>query len=355
MIAPLRLEGCAPVGGKAVDQPRRSKGIDADRVLLLESERSVGRRLKIKHVIDERIRSDPADMRRESAFNDRLGRRRRRDGRRGIREGPSGRGVPHVLNGRIVVGRDAVNEVERAGGRSLGKADIGIVPCPRMPERIREAAGRGRVVGDLRKCPDAVCDGAAPEAADRRYNHVVVAFERIRRRRQRRLRMRKADDGHHRDRRHIILVVVAVARIACLRIAAHFVGGGLGIIRTRKSWKWRRAVRSATGRIAKQLEPAAVRSKRGEIGMARTARLPGLPCEAWQRLCRRRETNGQQTSKPEDHRSRGNQRATPGVEREPSTIYRARVRSRVTIVRAHRSLPCLKGGQLIDNNIESGN
>jgi hypothetical protein len=27
MIAPLRLEGCAPVGGKAVDQPWRSEGI----------------------------------------------------------------------------------------------------------------------------------------------------------------------------------------------------------------------------------------------------------------------------------------------------------------------------------------
>ena len=143
MVAPLRLERDTPIWCRSVEQPGRAEGIGAQRVLRAEVKRAVARRFEVKRIVDEAISADPAHMRGKGTLDQRLGAGRRRNGRDRIGEGPGGRGVPHVLDRRIVVRRDAVENVKGADSRALSKTNIGIVPCPGVPERVRESAGGG--------------------------------------------------------------------------------------------------------------------------------------------------------------------------------------------------------------------
>ena len=157
----MRLQRDAPVGRNAAELTGRTERIGTERVLLAEAERLVAGEFQIKQVVDEGVGADAADMRGKCALDRRRMALWAKDRRYGVREGPCRRGVPHILHGRIVVGRDAVDQVERAEMGRVGIADVGIVPRPGMTERIAKASGRYRVVGDLREGADIVGDRSA--------------------------------------------------------------------------------------------------------------------------------------------------------------------------------------------------
>ena len=121
MAAPMRFERDAPIRRNAAEQPGPVERIDAQRVLLVEPERPVSRQFEIEQVVDHRVGADAADMRGKRALDDRAGGGRGRKRRYGVGEGPRRRGVPQILNGRIVVGGDAVDEVKRPNARGLAK------------------------------------------------------------------------------------------------------------------------------------------------------------------------------------------------------------------------------------------
>src|ERR1700686_4473724 len=152
VVAPVRFEGHAPIR-RRIEQSGRAEWIGAQIVLYLEIERTVRRRLQIEHVVDVGAGADTDDMRRKGPFDDGAGPRRRRYGRCGVGKSPSRRRVPWILDGRVVVGGDAVGDVEAADRRRVRITDIGIVPRPSvLPEWIAaESANWRRVIGHLRE------------------------------------------------------------------------------------------------------------------------------------------------------------------------------------------------------------
>ena len=162
----------APIGRHAAEQAGRSERVEAQRVLLVEPECLVAGQFEKEHVVDHRVGADAADMRGKSAFDDRLGAGRGRKRRAGKGERPRRRRVPRILNGRIIVGGDAVDEVEPADICGAGKAKIGIVPGPGVQELVCRIAGQTgyrawRVIGDLDEGAEIAGDRAAPEPAER--------------------------------------------------------------------------------------------------------------------------------------------------------------------------------------------
>ena len=215
-------------------------------------------------------------------------------GRRRIREDPGRRGIPRVLDGGVVVGGDAIDDVE-AGNPCRGPHS-GCRYCPRSRcARMDRCQNRrpGRVISHLRESTDMIGDGAAVKEADRRHHHIVVGAVRCSRRRQRRLRVGEADDRHHRDRRHPRFFV------------------GAGVVRREQ----RAAVLAAARRVAADLEKTAVRRQAGKIGVAGAARLAGLPGVARQGVRRRCVANCENTSK-QKRRSCGYQPAMPRGRRQ---------------------------------------
>src|ERR1700730_11139747 len=156
MSAPMRFESGAPIRRHATELPGRAERVGTERVLLVEPKSLVAGQLEIEQIIDERVGADAANMRGESPLDQSLAARRGSKRRNGVGEGPCRRGVPQILNGRIVVGGDAVDKVERPDARGLGKANIRIVPRPGVAERIAKSTRGWRVVGDLRERADIV-------------------------------------------------------------------------------------------------------------------------------------------------------------------------------------------------------
>ncbi|OIQ63912.1 hypothetical protein GALL_545410 [mine drainage metagenome] len=170
--APVRLQRDAPIGRNAAEQTGPVERVHAERVLRIESEGLVAGQFQIEQVIDERVGADTADARGECALDRRAGGGRAGERRYGVGIGPGRRGVPHILNGRVVVGRDAIDQIKRADARGVGIADVGIVPGPGMLELVRRRAGQRRqgirrAVGDLREGADIIGDRSAPESAER--------------------------------------------------------------------------------------------------------------------------------------------------------------------------------------------
>ena len=117
--------------------------------------------------------ADAADARGKGSFDHGAGGWCRSKRRCCVGESPGRRGVPQILNGRIVVGGDAVDDVESAYIRRAGKAEIGIVPGPCVQELVCWSAGQAgygawRVIGDLNEGADVAGDRATPEPAERR-------------------------------------------------------------------------------------------------------------------------------------------------------------------------------------------
>src|ERR1700692_232108 len=152
----MRFQSDAPIWRHAAQQAGRTERVGTQRVLLAETKRLVTRQFEIKQVVDKRISTDAADMRGKSTLDDRPWLLRTKNRRHGIGEGPRRRGVPHILNSRIVVGGDAVDKIKRPNARGPGKANIRIVPRPGVSERITKSARRHGVVGDLRERADIV-------------------------------------------------------------------------------------------------------------------------------------------------------------------------------------------------------
>ena len=184
VIAPMRFVRHAPIRCR-VKQPGRIEWISTQTVLRIGTERRVHRRFKVKRVIDKRVRARTGDMRCKGAVDDRGGAESVTESGHGVRESPGRRGIPRVLNGGIVVGRNAVGNIERPEPRRVCIADVGVVPGPGFcSERIgAESSCRRRVVGYLRKRPDMIRDGAAIEEAQRRDHDVVIGIVRGGRRR----------------------------------------------------------------------------------------------------------------------------------------------------------------------------
>ena len=157
------------------NSPGASNGFMPSEFCWLKAERPVSRQFQIEQVVDHGVGADAADARGKRALDHRAGGGRARKRRYGVRERPCRRGVPQVLDGRIVVGGDAVDEIKRPDACGLGKANVGIVPRPGVLELVRRRPGQGgqrirRAIGDLRECADIVGDRAAPESAERRQH-----------------------------------------------------------------------------------------------------------------------------------------------------------------------------------------
>src|ERR1700722_692655 len=173
--APVRLQRDAPVRRNAAELSGRAEWVRAEIVLRAEAQRLVTRQFEVKQVVDEGIGADASNMRGESALDHRSRVLWTKDIRYSVREAPCRRGVPDVLHGRLVVGGDAVDDIEWAEMSRAGIADIGIVPGPGMAiERIRRGAWPNCVVGHLREGADMVGDRATPERTERREHHIVV-------------------------------------------------------------------------------------------------------------------------------------------------------------------------------------
>ena len=167
----MRLECQAPIRRHAVEQAGRSERIGAQRVLMLKLERLIAAKFEKERVVDHRVGADAAHMRGKSALDNRRGGGFGRKRRAGIGECPRRSRIPRILNGRIIVGGDAVDDVESADIRRAGKAEIGIVPGPCVQELVgwiaRQAGyGTWRVIGDLNEGADVAGDRAAPEPAE---------------------------------------------------------------------------------------------------------------------------------------------------------------------------------------------
>ena len=146
-------------------------------------------------------------MRCERALDHRTRAGRRTKVRARVGKRPRRRRIPEILDGRIVVGGEPIDDIERADPGRARKAYVGIVPGPVVQELIRRSAAQAgyrvrRIIGDLRKRADVAGDRTAPEAAERRQHGIVVGMIGIRRRRNVRLRVSEARNRHHRDRRH---------------------------------------------------------------------------------------------------------------------------------------------------------
>src|SRR5581483_10093434 len=154
---PILLPGDAPVRRYAVDavwgdavERADVAGHGIGRAGLC---RAVAVEFDIKVVEEPEISAEPGRSLRQRAVDLRFGVGGNAGDRRDERIAPSGRAVPYILRGRIVVERDAVDEIGRAHGwerAMIGKAQIGIVDADRIgrgtPGELEEGA---QIVGDL--------------------------------------------------------------------------------------------------------------------------------------------------------------------------------------------------------------
>lgn len=108
----MRLDRGAPIGSDAAQQARRAKWIGPHRVLLAEAQRLVAGDFEIEQIVDEGVGAHAANMGRKRALDQR--RRLLWSENCGCRvgKGPGWRGVPDILHSRVVVGGDAVDQVE---------------------------------------------------------------------------------------------------------------------------------------------------------------------------------------------------------------------------------------------------
>src|SRR6185437_14519973 len=111
--APMRLQRDAPIGRNAAELSGRPERVGAETVLRAKAERLVTGEFEVKQVVDKGIGADAADMRGEGALDHRSRVLRTKDIRYSVREAPCRRRVPDVLHRRIVVGGDAVDDIER--------------------------------------------------------------------------------------------------------------------------------------------------------------------------------------------------------------------------------------------------
>ena len=158
----------APIGRRA-KQPRRTKWIGAQIVLRVGIKRAIYRRLEIKRIVDKRVGSHTGYMRRKGAVEDCAGSESVTQGRSRVREGPGRRRIPGILDGWVVVGGNAVRNIDGAEPRRVRITDIGIVPGPGMRgEWIgAKSSGPRRVVSHLLESTDMIRDGATPKEAYR--------------------------------------------------------------------------------------------------------------------------------------------------------------------------------------------
>src|SRR6202047_1807207 len=102
--APVWFQGNAPIRRDAAELTGRTERIGTYRILLAEADRLVSGEFQIKQVVDERVGAGAADMRGKSTLDCGVSAARAINRRHGVREGPCRRGVPHILNRRIIVG-----------------------------------------------------------------------------------------------------------------------------------------------------------------------------------------------------------------------------------------------------------
>ena len=296
----MRLHRDPPIRCPARERSRHAVWVNSQFWQRLVVERPVGRQFQINKVVDERVAAGASYKFRIGAVDLCRGRRSRRNVRPRVRKTPGRRRVPRVLDGRIVVGGDAVDDIHIAQLAGVGITQIGVVPCPfAVPARIggnhrrsrrgidRGPAGRRIAICGLRKQTDMIGNGAAIEKAELSKVGVIVCVIR-RQHRLVRFGVRIAVDRHHRDGRH---PDVARVRPAAQRGAVSALGffsrkppsAWSGSRRRRKK---RRAEPAAARRIAVQFEQPPVRGETRVIGMAGAAGLPGLAGET--RQCLRR-------------------------------------------------------------------
>ena len=300
MAAPMWLQRDPPIRCYAAELTGPVKRIDTERILRVESEGLVTAQFQIQEVIDRHITADAADARGKRALDRGACALRAVDRRYRVREGPGRRGVPQILNGWIVVGRDAVDNIERADAGGVGIADVGVVPRPGMLELVGRRAGQpGQgircAIGHLRERADVFGERTTPKSAERRQHDVVVRFVGIgRRRNERRLRVGIPDDRHHRDRWDVFLVgLIHCRRRQRLHVSLHLLVFGTRVS-SRLRGEWRGAEFAAAGRISQQLESSAIRCQRWKIGVAGAAGLAGLARETRKRLRFRRKPDREQ-------------------------------------------------------------
>src|SRR6516225_6032602 len=127
----------------------------------------------------------------ERAINDRRWTKSKAERGRYVREGPCRRGIPRILNCRIVVGGNAIGDIERPEPCRVRVAEIRIVPGPGVGGEwiCAKSSRRRRVPGNLLKRADMIGNSSAVEEAYGRHHNIVVGIERSSRRRQRRLRV----------------------------------------------------------------------------------------------------------------------------------------------------------------------
>jgi hypothetical protein len=226
----IALDGDPPIGGGAVERAF-ARGVDAERSLRGFRQIAVGRQLGVEGVVEKAVGAKADEVLRQRPVDQRARDRLRRQFGGDVRKAPGWRRVPYILDARIVVEREAPEEVVATQLDAVRKANVGVVPA--------EAPGSA-IVGRLDEGAGMVGQSPAGEEARLLQREIIVRAEMRRRTlRLRRLGMREGRLQEHRERRQIGL--------------------------------------AAAERIAAELEPAAERRQLRKGGTTARAGQPGLP------------------------------------------------------------------------------
>src|ERR1700730_13555189 len=110
MVAKGRLAWNPPVRRNTTDRAL-TRRVDAEHELRVGRQRAIATELQIEDVVEEGVGADANDLLRVHLLDKGTGGRRRRQSRADVREAPSGDRVPDVLDGRIVVGGHAPQQI----------------------------------------------------------------------------------------------------------------------------------------------------------------------------------------------------------------------------------------------------
>src|SRR5579863_3894617 len=169
-IAPTWFIRHTPIR-RSVEQPIRSERINAQSNLSVGIECRVNRTFDIDRIVDKRVAAKTDDaLCKATVENWNIGRPDLSEWRVHVGEGPGGRRVPRILNGRVVVGGNAIGDVDSAKVRGICEPNVSVIPRPRMTvwTAATEAPIGLAVVTYLREGTDVVDNETAIHEVDGR-------------------------------------------------------------------------------------------------------------------------------------------------------------------------------------------